>query len=55
MSIASFPLLNDGRMKNPREGSKKPNLYFGILKRVKNGPKWLKNCQKKYVKILYFS
>ena len=26
--------------------NKKPNLKFGVLKRVKNGLKWLKNDQK---------
>ena len=33
------------------EGSKMPNLYFGVLKRVKNGLK----MAKKHIEILYFS
>ena len=33
------------------EGSKMPNLYFGVLKRVKNGLK----MAKKRIEILYFS
>ena len=33
------------------EGSKMPNLYFGVLKRVKNGIK----MAKKHIEILYFS
>ena len=33
------------------ESSKMPNLYFGVLKRVKNGLK----MAKKHIKILYFS
>ena len=33
------------------EGSKMPNLYFGVLKRVKNGLK----VAKKHIEILYFS
>ena len=33
------------------EGSKMPNLYFGVLKRVKNGLK----MAKKNIEILYFS
>ena len=28
------------------EGNKKPNPFFGVLKRVKNALKWLKNYQK---------
>ena len=32
----------------------KPNLNFGVLKRVKNSLKWLKMA-KKIVEILYFS
>ena len=33
------------------EGSKMPNLYFGVLKRVKNGLK----MAKKHIEILYLS
>ena len=33
------------------EGSKMPNLYFGVLKWVKNGLK----MAKKHIEILYFS
>ena len=33
------------------EGSKMPNLYFGVLKRAKNGLK----MAKKHIEILYFS
>ena len=31
------------------EGSKMPNLYFGVLKRVKNGLKMAKNTLKFYI------
>ena len=43
------------REKNPEKVwsprvNKKPNLKFGVLKRVKNGLKWLKNDQKNMTK-----
>ena len=45
--VWSFAKLGGGGVS---EGSKMPNLYFGVLKRVKNGLKMAKI----HIEILYF-